>query len=102
MSAPYKLPTIAALASLVRAIKADIADDYRASEEDTVPGICLTIGWNVTGEWSYQTGDNSFTGGAYGYPHWAVVSVYRTSDSRALSREIRSQLLDVSEYARGL
>jgi hypothetical protein len=102
-----KLPTIKDLSALIRAVKATIRDDYRADEYDTVPGICLTVGWNdkegwhggvlvPAGEWSYQTGDNSYSGGAYGYPHWAVVSVYRRSDSRALAREIRSQLADLA------
>jgi hypothetical protein len=99
-----KLPTVKDLAALIRAIKATIGDEYRADEYDTVPGICLTVGWtdrdmgrhHNAGEWSYQTGDNSYTGGAYGYPHWAVVSVYRRSDSRALAREIRSQLADLA------
>jgi hypothetical protein len=102
-----KLPTIKDLSALIRAVKADIGDEYRADEYDTVPGICLTVGWNdktvnqwgqtqEAGSWSYQTGDNSYSGGAYGYPHWAVVSVYRRSDSRALAREIRSQLADLA------
>lgn len=101
MSAPVKLPTVKALSALVRAVKATIGDDYRASEYDDTPGICITVGWNVSGEWSYQTGDNSYTGGAYGYPHWAVVSVYRRSNSVALARDIREQLLEVSAYERG-
>lgn len=34
----------------------------------------LTVGLNDQGtEWSYQTGDNSFTGGAYSFPIWAVI-----------------------------
>ena len=102
-----KLPAIRDLAVLVRAVKATIRDNYRADEYDTVPGICLTVGWCAVsqwsggvyvnaGEWSYQTGDNSYSGGAYGYPHWAVVSVYRRSDSRALARDIRAQLEELS------
>lgn len=92
-----KLPTIDDLAALVRAVKRTIADDYRASEDDDTPGISLTIGWSdVTGDWSYQTGDNSYTGGAYGYPHWAVVSVYRVTNSRDTARDIRRQLEDLS------
>lgn len=110
MPAP-KLPTIKDLSELIRAVKRTIGDDYRASEDDDTPGICLTIGWAArdgwhggvhinAGDWSYQTGDNSYTGGAYGYPHWAVVSVYRRSDSRALARVIREELLSVSAYDR--
>lgn len=92
-----KLPTIRDLAALVRAVKADISDEYRASEDDDTPGICLTVGWSAdTGEWSYQTGDNSFTGGAYHYPHWAVVSIYRGCNSRDVARDIREQLADLA------
>lgn len=94
------LPTIRDLAALVRAVKADIGDEYRADPDDDIPGILLTVGWSVDGQWSFQTGDNSYTGGAYGYPHWGVVSVYRRSNARELAREIREQLADVSEYER--
>jgi hypothetical protein len=88
-----RLPTIKDLAELVRAVKADIAPEYLAFEDDDVPGIQLTIGWNPeTGEWSYQTGDNSYTGGAYHYPLWGVVGVYRSSNSRDVARDIRDQL----------
>jgi hypothetical protein len=88
-----RLPTIKDLAELVRAVKADIAPEYLAFEDDDVPGIQLTIGWNPeTGEWSYQTGDNSYTGGAYHYPLGGVVGVYRSSNSRDVARDIRDQL----------
>lgn len=51
--------------------------------------------------WSYQTGDNSYTGGAYGHPFWGVVSLYRRSNSAALADDIREQLADGSAYWRG-
>lgn len=88
-----KLPTIKDLSALVRAVKADISPEYRAFEDDEDPGIQLTVGWSdETGEWSYQTGDNSFMGGAYHYPLWGVVGVYRHSNSREVARNIRDQL----------
>lgn len=90
-----KLPLIKDLAKLVKNVKSYIADDYRAFEEDDIPGIQLTVGWNAeTGEWDYQTGDNSFTGGAYHYPIWGVVGVYRRSNSLEIARDIRNQLAD--------
>ncbi len=90
-----KLPPIGELSALVRHVKTYISPEYRADEFDEMPGICLTIGWSAeSGEWSYQTGDNSYTGGAYHYPHWAVVSVSRRSNSRDLALDIRSQLAD--------
>lgn len=88
------LPTVKDLSGLIVEIKrAGIDDDFRAYEDDEEPGILLTVGWDpVSGDWSYQTGDNSFTGGAYGYPVWASVAIHRRSRAADLAREIRSQL----------
>lgn len=84
---------------LFKALKKNIADDYRASDDpdDNTPGMCVTIGFTPATEdsdcsWSYQTGDNSFTGGAYGHQHWAVVSLYRRSNSRELAEDCASQI----------
>jgi hypothetical protein len=84
---------------LFKQLKQDIGDDYRASDDpfDTVPGMQVTIGFTpADGEsdcsWSYQTGDNSYTGGAYGHRHWAVVSLYRRSNSRELAEECAAEL----------
>ena len=89
-----KYPTIKDLSELVREIKPHIEDSYLA-EDETVPGIDLTVGWCPdNGEWSYQTGDNSFTGGAYGYPVWAVTRIYRRSNAQELARELRDQLAE--------
>jgi len=89
------LPLVKDLAALVRHVKTCIGDDCRASDDpdDNRPAICLTVGWSdETGKWSWQSGDNSFTGGAYGYPHWAVVTVTRRCNSFDLAREIRGEL----------
>ena len=92
-----KLPTVTELSGLVKAVKRTIRDEYRAWEDDDQPGIQLTIGWSdESGEWSYQTGDNSYAGGAYHYPHWAVVGVYRRSNSTELARDIRDQLHELA------
>jgi hypothetical protein len=89
-----KLPTIKELSALIKSIKPEISDEFK-DEEDQLPRIDLTCGINESGAWSYQTGDNSYTGGAYGYPYWAVVSIYRRSNSRELAKEIREQWLDL-------
>jgi len=92
-----KLPTITELSALIRAIKPTIMDDYRASDDDTLPCVDLTIGWTpVSGDWNYQTGDNSYTGGAYFHPVWGIVTIYRRSNSRELARDIREQLAEQS------
>ncbi len=92
----YKLPSRSELAALVRDVRSQISPEYRVSDDadDNTPGICLTVGANLKGEWSYQTGDNSFTGGAYHFPHWAVVSVYKDSHSYNLADEIREELAE--------
>lgn len=96
-----KLPTIKEIASLVRDVKAQIPvsdPDYIADEDDK-PGIDLTIGVDVeTGDWSYQTGDNSYTGGAYDYRDWGVTRVYRRSNSRDVARDLISQVLELNDW----
>lgn len=84
---------------LIESLIPDICDDYRASDDpaDDVPGMQLTIGFTPTTaekdcHWHYQTGDNSYSGGAYGHPHWAVVSLYRDSDAAEVAEEIASQI----------
>lgn len=95
-------PVIRQWQSLFVALKEDIGDEYRASDdpEDDTPGMCVTIGFTPETEdkdasWSYQTGDNSYTGGAYGHPHWAVVSLYRRSNSRELAEDCADQIAEL-------
>ena len=93
---------------LFKALKKHIGDEYRARDDDTLPGMCVTIGFtpaaddtagNITvhkpARWNYQTGDNSYTGGAYGHPHWAVVSLYRRSNCRELAEDCANQIADL-------
>lgn len=92
-----KYPSKKDLSALVRAVKAEISDEFRAFEGDETPGIQLTVGFTPeSGAWSYQTGDNSYSGGAYGHPVWAVVGVYRRSNSRELAAEILAELAEQS------
>jgi hypothetical protein len=83
------------ITALVLSIKRDICDDCRAHDDDKTPGILLTVGADDSGAWSYQTGDNSFTGGAYGFPFWGVAAVYRRSNSRDVARDIIGQIEDL-------
>jgi hypothetical protein len=90
-----KTPKIKELSALVKHVKRFIDAECRAFDDDDSPGIQLTVGWNAeTGEWSYQTGDNSYAGSAYLYPTWAVVGVYRRSNSVEVAREIIDELLE--------
>jgi hypothetical protein len=90
-----KLPTLTELAELVRIIKRHIGDDYRAFENDDTPGTQLTVACDEEGNWDYQTGDNSYSGAAYHYPHWAVVGVYQRSNSKEVARDIQNQLAEL-------
>ena len=87
-----KLPTIKDLSAIIKHLKKQIDDDC-IQEGDTIPSIDITIGYTPRTEdeqesWSYQSGDNSYSGGAYGHPIWAVATVYRRSDSLELAKEL--------------
>jgi hypothetical protein len=89
--------TLSEMYALARHVKKQICDDYRIDRDDDNPGIQLTVGANdELTQWSYQTGDNSFTGGAYSFPNWAVVGVYRDSNCREIAREIIDQLEELT------
>lgn len=70
-----------------------IKEEYCGSEEEEEDpsGLCLTVGTNDGSSWGYQTGDNSFTGGAYGFQHWAVLYIYEDSIPAEVVKEIFSQ-----------
>lgn len=90
-------PTISEITALLRSLKKHIHDDCRASDdpEDDTPGMQVTIATTDGTGWSYQTGDNSYTGGCYQYQHWAVIYLYRRSNSRELAREAVSELREL-------
>lgn len=82
--------------SLLKGLKREIGDEYRASEDDTLPGMLVTVGAEPGEDgisWNYQTGDNSFTGGAYGFQHWAVIYLYRRSNCKDLAKDAVEELL---------
>ena len=84
--------------SLIAALIPEIADDYRATDdpEDTEPGMQVTVASDAElSSWGYQTGDNSYTGGAYSFPHWAVVYLSRESDPQEVAEDIAGQLADL-------
>jgi hypothetical protein len=62
------------------------------------PGVDLTVAVNDAGDsWSFQTGDNSFSGGAYLNPHWAVVTIGRDSTAEEILSDIIQQLEELLE-----
>lgn len=99
--AKLKLPTLKDLSALIVELKGQIADDYRSpgSEDSDVPCMDVTIGWDNdgSGRWNYQTGDNSFSGGAYVYRHWAIATIDRSSNAREVAKDLQGQLVDLAD-----
>lgn len=72
---------------LLVALKKQIGNEYRSE------GMDVTFGYDGD-DWGWQTGDNSFTGGAYGYQNWYVITLTRKSNSRELAKEVVESLKD--------
>jgi len=92
------------LYSLLVAIKKD-ADWYSLRQEvlefgpstDPTPYVEVTIGCTfdfaegcIT--WSFQTGDNSFTGGAYSHPEWFTTSILSRSNCKDLAKGLAEEI----------
>lgn len=61
-------------------------------------GLHVTLGITPSEDglsWDYQTGDNSFTGGAYGHPHWVLLYLMGRSNCKELSKEAVEQLKEL-------
>src|SRR3974377_1931843 len=87
------------ITALLKLLKPTIGGDYRATDDpdDNIPGMCVTVGATFKDgafRWHYQTGDNSFTGGAYGHAHWGVGYLYRRSKSAEVAEQIVNKLSD--------
>ena len=88
--------------TLVKELIPEIRDDYRAFDdpfnEEDEPSMCLTVGATYKdGEisWNYQTGDNSYSGGAYLHRDWAVVTLTRESDPKEVAEQIIEELWEL-------
>lgn len=86
-------------------ISTDVYNDIRAfidmniedwqKDAEEFEYIDLTVAISDDGsKWNYQTGDNSFTGGAYSLPIWGVTSIYPNSTAEAVASEIINQIED--------
>jgi len=82
--------------ALLKALKPTIEDDCRSHEEANLPSLAVTIGAELTPDgiaWNHQTGDNSSTGGAYGFPHWGIVDLHRRDNCKRLASDVVDQFL---------
>ena len=88
------------MARLAASLIPTIHDDYRASDDpdDDVPAIQVTVGVTVQPDgslsWSYQTGDNSYSGGAYCHATWGIGYLYRDTDPTDFAESIESDVAD--------
>lgn len=90
----------AELIAELKRLQTRIGDEYRASDDDTAPSMQVTLGINDTAsEYALQTGDNSYTGAAYGFPHWGVSALYRDSDAHAVAAELIDQCSELAVAA---
>lgn len=72
-------------------------DDLIETGDGDIPGIDVTIGCtfdfdDASISWSYQTGDNSYTGGAYGHPEWFTCSVMKRTNCKELANDIIDEI----------
>jgi hypothetical protein len=82
--------------ALINELIPTIADEYRSDgqeSDDDTPSMDITVGADASGAWSYQTGDNSFTGGAYGYAHWGVSTLQRDSKAGDIAEDLAEQIV---------
>lgn len=88
--------------SLLIQLKRDIRDEYRCSDDpdDNTPGMLVTVATTDGESWSYQTGDNSYTGGCYSHPHWSLIYLYRRSNCTELASSAVDELLGMVEDAK--
>ena len=91
------------LVSIIDSIIEDYTNNYKDDEE--IDYIQLTVGTNgdlceVSGSvlFGCQTGDNSYSGGAYGFRNWGLGSIDDETDSDELAEEIIEQLSESLAY----
>lgn len=82
--------SIIEISHLLTSIKADWRGDALLKE-----GIDITVATTDGKRWAYQTGDNSYTGGAYGMVHWSVQTIYPNTNCYTMAREIVNELREM-------
>lgn len=94
---PDKWFPVREIVDLLKALKKDIGDEYRCSDDpdDTTPGMQVTISTDDGSNWSFQTGDTSFSGACYHHRHWACIYLYRKSNCASLAADAVEELKDL-------
>lgn len=83
---------------LIEHCKKFIGEEYRSVSQDVddnTPMMDITISCDDSlEEWTYQTGDNSYTGSCYHYPYWGVTSIDRESNSKEIAEYLIDDMLE--------
>ena len=83
------------VAELLHELQSTIGDEYRASpDDDDTPGMQVTIATTDGISWTYQTGDNSYSGSCYHHPYWGVMSLYPDSDVHDVAKQGVDEILE--------
>ena len=92
------------IALLLESLIPCIEDDFRCTDDpdDDIAGMLVTVGATIDEDgsisWGYQTGDNSYTGGAYGHPFWGSRGISRTTMGKDAAKEIVEEIVDQTVY----
>lgn len=82
------------LIQVIDHLKTEITEDMKDDDDDT-PYMQITISNNSDlTTWSYQSGDNSYTGSCYGDPFWGVGYICKDSDSYQIANDLISDLFN--------
>ena len=96
LNAPSKEDVMELLTALVSEL--DLWDLEEMETQVTIASNGETCPITGSVEWGYQTGDNSFTGGAYGYKHWGIGYVEKDMDIEAVAMDMIAQIEEGLAY----
>lgn len=93
----FKTRILPELSGLLKELQSDIGDEYRDSDDpnDDTPAMRITIATDDhLSNWTYQTGDSSFSGSCYHYPYWGCGTLTRDSNCSELADELIENLAE--------
>lgn len=95
----FKAKILPELTALLKELQKYIDNDYRASEDDDMPSMQITIALDDNlDRWTYQTGDTSYMGNCYHYPYWGVSTLTKDSNCTRLANELVESVAEVIEF----
>ena len=80
-----------------------LPDSYPSQEDlDNPETLQMTFASDDLETFTFQSGDNSFSGACYGLRHWGVVELAWDSDCKELAIDAVAQIADAVEMEREL